>query len=357
MMKNRLMSKNTRKNLITYAMVTVAFVVMTILNSGGMLSNSLEGQLVPICAYIVMAISLNLTVGIMGELSLGHAGFMSVGAITGVVASTALAPFITNDAFRLFVTMFFGAIAAGIVSVIVVFPVLRLHGDYLAIVTLAFGQIIKNIVDIMYVGIDSNGIHFATGSADSIELAEGGVMVLQGAIGAVGYERISTFTAGFILVMFTIFISLNFINSRSGRAVMALRDNRIAAESVGISPSRYKSTAFIISGMLAGMAGVLFSLNYTTVVARKFDFNTSILILMFVVLGGIGNIRGSIIAATVLTVLPEMLRGGLSDYRLLIYAVILILVMIATNNAYFHDRISDIKSIFKLPKKGKSDVR
>ncbi len=356
MMKNRLMSKNTRKNLITYSMVTIAFIVMTALGSMGMLSNSIEGQLVPICAYIVMAISLNLTVGIMGELSLGHAGFMSIGAITGIIASTALAPFIANDGVRLFASMIFGAIAAGMVSVIVVFPVLRLRGDYLAIVTLAFGQIIKNIIDIMYVGIDSNGIHFATGSAEGIELAEGGKMVLQGAIGAVGYESISTFTAGFVLVMFTLFIVLNFINSRSGRAVMALRDNRIAAESVGISPSRYKTIAFIISGMLAGMAGVLFSLNYTTVVARKFDFNTSILILMFVVLGGIGNIRGSIIAATVLTVLPELLRGDLSDFRMLIYALILILVMIATNNSYVHDRISDIKSFFKPKKKGRNNV-
>ncbi len=308
-MKNLLMNKNSRKNLITYGIVTIAFIVMTIMSSGGNLSNSLQGQLVPICAYIVMAISLNLTVGIMGELSLGHAGFMSVGAFTGIIVSTALANIIPNDMIRLFISMICGAITAGLVSVLVVFPVLRLRGDYLAIVTLAFGQIIKNVIDILYVGIDSNGIHFATGSAANIELEEGGKMLLQGAIGAVGYEKISTFTAGFVLVIFAIFIALNFINSRSGRAVMALRDNRIAAESVGISPSRYKSTAFVISGMLAGMAGVLFALNYTTVIAKKFDFNTSILVLMFVVLGGIGSIRGSIIASTVLTVLPEMLRG------------------------------------------------
>ncbi len=355
-MKKRLMNKKTKKNLITYAMVIIAYIVLMGLSSAGLLSNSLEGQLVPICAYIVMAISLNLTVGIMGELSLGHAGFMSVGAITGIIASTALAPFIENAMLRLFFATICGALTAGLVSVIVVFPVLRLRGDYLAIVTLAFGQIIKNIIDILYVGIDSNGIHFATGVSGNIELEPGGTMVVQGAIGAVGYEKISTFTAGFALVMFTIFIALNFINSRSGRAVMALRDNRIAAESVGISPTRYKTTAFIISGMLAGMAGVLFSLNYTTVAARKFDFNTSILVLMFVVLGGIGNIRGSIIAATILTVLPEMLRGELSDYRMLIYAVILILVMIATNNSKFKALTSYIKANLKLKKRGKADV-
>ncbi len=350
------MSKTTRKNIITYAMVTVTFIVMSLLGSAGLLSNSLEGQLIPICAYIVMAISLNLTVGIMGELSLGHAGFMSVGAFAGIIASSVLENVIPFDFIRLFVSMFFGAIAAGIISVAVVFPVLRLRGDYLAIVTLAFGQIVKNIIDILYIGIDSNGLHFATVSAESIELAEGGKMILQGAMGAVGYESTSTFLAGFILIIFTLFVVLNFINSRSGRAVMALRDNRIAAESIGISPARYKSMAFIISAMLAGMAGVLFSMNFTTVVARKFDFNTSILILMFVVLGGIGNIRGSIIAATLLTILPELLRGGLSDYRMLIYAAILILVMIATNNSVIRDRINVVKSKLSSKKEGKANV-
>ncbi len=353
-MEKTKLSKSTRKNLITYAMVTVAFVVMSILSSLGLLSNMLEGQLVPICAYIVMAISLNLTVGIMGELSLGHAGFMSVGAFTGILASTVLTDLIPFDMPRLFISMIFGAVAAGVISIAVVFPVLRLRGDYLAIVTLAFGQIVKNIIDILYIGIDSTGLHFAMGSAANMQLDEDGEMILQGAMGAVGYDKTSTFFAGFVLVMFAVFIALNFIGSRSGRAVMALRDNRIAAESVGISPTRYKSTAFIISAMLAGMAGVLFAMNFTTVVARKFDFNTSILVLMFVVLGGIGNIRGSIIAAALLTVLPEMLRGGLSDYRMLIYATILILVMIGSNNAMVHDKIAQIKAKFTKQGKGVS---
>ncbi len=350
------MSKTTRKNTITYAMVGITFVVMTILNSAGILSNSLQGQLIPICAYIVMAISLNLTVGIMGELSLGHAGFMSVGAFSGIIASTLLENMVSVDIIRLIISMIIGAIAAGIISIAVVFPVLRLRGDYLAIVTLAFGQIVKNIIDILYIGIDENGLHFATGSDSSIELAEGGKMILSGAIGAVGYESISTFFAGFLLVVFALFIVLNFTNSRAGRAVMALRDNRIAAESVGISPSKYKSMAFIISAMLAGMAGTLFAMNFTSVNASKFDFNTSILVLMFVVLGGIGSIRGSIIAATLLTILPEMLRGSLSEYRMLIYAAILIIVMIATNNAKFHDKIATIKKKFSSVKGGAANV-
>ena len=136
---------------------------------------------------------------------------------------------------------------------------------------------------------------------------------------------------GFVLILFTLFVILNLINSRSGRAIMAIRDNRIAAESMGINVTKYKMMAFVTSAVLAGMAGALYGLNYSTVTAAKFKFDTSILVLVFVVLGGIGNIRGSIIAATVLTILPEVLRA-FSDYRMLVYAIVLILVMLATNS-------------------------
>ena len=136
---------------------------------------------------------------------------------------------------------------------------------------------------------------------------------------------------GFVLIMLTLVIVLNMKRSRTGRAIMALRDNRIAAESVGISVTKYKLTAFITSAFLAGMAGVLYAMNYTTIVSKKFDFNTSILVLVFVVLGGMGNIRGSIIATAILYMLPEALRG-LEDYRMLIYAIILIVVMLFTNS-------------------------
>ena len=157
-----------------------------------------------------------------------------------------------------------------------------------------------------------------------------GKLVLNGPAGATGVSRISTFVIGFVLILFTLFVVLNLINSRSGRAIMACRDSRIAAESVGINITKYRMMAFVTSAVLAGMAGALYGLNYSTVTASKFDFNTSILVLVFVVLGGIGNIWGSIIAATLLTVLPELLRG-FSDYRMLVYAVVLIVVMLLTN--------------------------
>ena len=143
--------------------------------------------------------------------------------------------------------------------------------------------------------------------------------------------RISSFIAGFILVMITLIIIFNLVNSRTGRAIMAARDNRIAAESVGISVTKYKMIAFVTSAALAGAAGTLYGCSQVTFTATKFDFNTSILILVFVVLGGLGNMWGSVIAAAALTILPEALRQ-FADYRMLVYAIVLILVMLATNN-------------------------
>ncbi|HZK34787.1 MAG TPA: branched-chain amino acid ABC transporter permease, partial [Bacillota bacterium] len=324
--------KNTSfKNIFTYLIVIAGYMVMQIAIGTGNISSSLKGQLVPICAYIVMAVSLNLTVGVLGELSLGHAGYMSVGAFAGVVASTSLENMIAFAPLRLGVSMAFGAACAGVAGILVGVPVLRLAGDYLAIVTLAFGEIIKNIINSLYIGLDDMGLHFHfLGSAADLNLNEGGKVIINGPMGVAGIKKISTFTAGFILVVLSIAIVLNLINSRSGRAIMALRDNRIAAESVGISVVKYKLIAFVISASLAGAAGALYAMNYSTIVASKFNFNTSILILVFVVLGGLGNITGSIIAAVVLTVLPEMLRK-FNDYRMLIYSIVLILVMIGTN--------------------------
>jgi branched-chain amino acid transport system permease protein len=299
----------------------------------GMVSASLRGQLVPICAYVVMAISLNLTVGILGELSLGHAGFMSIGAFAGAITCMRLEAVIVDAPLRLAICMVVAAVCAGIAGLLIGIPILRLRGDYLAIVTLAFGEIIKNLITCLYVGMDNRGLRFGflTSIAD-LHLGEGRRVIVDGPMGIIGIPRISTFTSGFVLILVTLFIVLNLVNSRQGRAIMALRDNRIAAESVGISVTKYKLTAFVVSAALAGSAGALFAMNFPTMAASKFDFATSILILVFVVLGGLGNMLGSIIAAAILTVLPEMLRE-FSDYRMLIYSIVLIIVMLATNNS------------------------
>ena len=351
MNKLKSMGKATRTSFLTYLGVILAFAILQPLSMGGKLSPTLQGQLVPVCAYVVMALSLNLTVGVLGELSLGHAGFMSVGAFSGAVAASALRDVIPAAGMRLAAALVIGALFAGIVGTIISIPVLRLNGDYLAIVTLAFGQIIKSIVENLYVGVDNKGLHFSFLNPLTT-LGEGGRMILNGPMGVPNIAKISSFLAGFLLIMITLVIIFNLVNSRPGRAIMAVRDNRIAAESVGINVTKYKMMAFVVSAALAGAAGALFALGQNTIVASKFDFNMSILILVYVVLGGQGNMWGSILAATFLTVLPETdAMRGLADYRMLVYAIVLILVMLATNN----DRLKALVGRIIPRRKGAAD--
>ena len=338
-MKNKLKDKNTRTNLVTYLVVILAFAVMQSLYSAGTLGSSVKGYLVPICVYISLAISLNLLVGICGELSLGHAGFMGIGAFSGIIFAAVLKDTVDNDVLRLVCAMLGGGLVAGFMGFLIGIPVLRLRGDYLAIVTLAFGEILKNLVGNLYVGTDSDGFHMAI-STSKMKLLEGGTYIIAGPKGATGVEKLASFPMGFVLVLFTLFVVLNLINSKEGRAIKAVRDNRIAAESVGINVTAFRMKAFVVSAFLAGMAGALFGLNYSSITATKFNFNTSINILVFVVLGGMGNILGSVISATVLYVLPEAMRG-LEDYRMILYAVVLIVVMLCT----WSPKVKEIMSV------------
>jgi len=334
--------KQNRTNAMTYGIVIVGFVVMQLLSSFGLLSSSIKGFLVPICAYIVLAISLNLVVGISGELSLGHAGFMGIGAFTGIVIASLLKDVLDNDLLRLVLAMIGGGIFAGFFGLVIGLPVMRLRGDYLAIVTLAFGEILKNLIGNLYIGKDGKGVHFAFNSTDLV-LAEGGKKILSGPMGATGVQKIASFPMGFVLVLITLFVVLNLINSKEGRAIKAVRGNRIAAESVGINVTSFRLKAFVVSAFLAGMAGALYGLNYSSLTASKFNFNTSINILVFVVLGGMGNILGSVISATILYVLPEALRG-LQDYRMILYAIVLIVVMLCTWSPKVKDKIAVVSA-------------
>ena len=319
------MKRSTKSNLITFGIVIAFYIIVQLLSAADLLSNSFSGQLVPICAYVILAISLNLTVGILGELSLGHAGFMSVGAFSGTLVWVSISS-TTPKPLALLLAFVVGGLVAGAFGFLVGVPVLRLSGDYLAIVTLAFGEIVKNVMNACYLGVDANGLHFSLKDASSLNM-EDGKLLINGAQGITGITKASTFTIGIVLVIITLLVILNLVNSRAGRAITSIRDNEIAARSVGVPITKYKLMAFVTSAVFAGIAGVLYSLNYSSLVAKKFDYNTSILILVFVVLGGIGNLRGSVIAAAVLTVLPEMLRS-MNDYRMLIYAIVLIVVMI-----------------------------
>lgn len=338
-LKTALLGKNKNRS-ICVGIVVLAYIIIEILMQTGSLKSLFINLLVPVTSYIIVALALNLVVGVSGELSLGHAGFMSIGAFTGVVVADITATMIPNDIIRLIIAIIIGAIVAAIFGFLISIPVLKLQGDYLAIVTLAFGQIIKSLINNTFLGFDSSGFHFSF-ITNTINLETGGKMLINGPIGATATDRISTFTVGIILLIITIFIIFNFINSKYGRSVMATRDDRIAAQSVGIDIVKTKTIAFVLSAGLAGAAGVLYGLNFSTLVPAKFDFNQSILILVYVVLGGLGNMIGTIISTSVLVLLPELLRF-LADYRMLIYAIVLIVIMIVTNNPTISNTIKKV---------------
>lgn len=334
-MKSKAKQKTFINNMITYAIVAVAYIVVQILMGTGHMSSLMKGLLVPFCIYVIMAVSLNLTVGILGELSLGHAGFMCVGAFSGALFSKCMKGAI-DPTVSLVIAVIIGAAVAAVFGVLIGIPVLRLKGDYLAIVTLAFGEIIKNIINAVYLGRDGSGFHISLKDSMSLKMDADGEVLIKGAQGITGTPQAATFTIGVILVLITLFIVMNLVNSRTGRAIMAIRDNRIAAESIGINITKYKLMAFSISAGLAGVAGVLYAHNLTTLTAlpKNFGYNMSIMILVYVVLGGIGSIRGSVIATVILYLLPEMLRG-LSNYRMLMYAIVLILAMLFNSAPQF----------------------
>lgn len=255
-------------------------------------------MLVPILVNVILAVSLNLTTGFLGELTLGHAGFMSVGAYAGCLLAKTLA---LPEPLGILVSLLAGGLTAAVFGLIIGIPVLRLKGDYLAIVTLAFGEIIRSVI----INLEFTG----------------------GAAGLRNIPRSTTFTIAFLCAVITIVVIRNLVFSRQGLAIRAIRDNRIAAESIGIPVSSYKVLAFVIAAFFAGVAGVLYGQNLGYLSPSDFDYNKSIEILVIVVLGGMGSITGSVISAVVITVLPELLRGA-DDFRMLIYAVVLIIMMI-----------------------------
>ena len=345
-------SEYKKEALISYGILIIGYILLQLGAQLGIIGHNLQGQFVPICVYVSLAISLNLVVGISGELSLGHAGFMAVGAFTGILVARVLERSLSFTPLILIIAIIAAAIMASVAGFIIGIPILGLRGDYLAIVTLAFGEIVRNLMNVLYFGFDANGkLRFAFNhTIDDVSNAD---RIITGAIGATGVTKMASFTAAALLTAFTLFVVLNLKNSKQGRAIMSIRDNRIAGESIGLNVKKYKLMAFVVSAALAGMAGCMFGLNYSTLAPIKFNFNTSVLVLVFVVLGGIGNIWGGVIAAAPLTVLPEALRQ-FADYRMLTYAIVLILVMICTYNPTIKARVSMMADKFKPKKKGKS---
>ncbi len=296
-MKN---NKRFVSNLITYGILLAVFLFALFMVESGQATRHFQTLLVPICINIILAVSLNLTVGFLGELTLGHAGFMSVGAYGGCLFSIAMQDTLPV-LIRFPLAMLVGGLVAALFGVLIGIPVLRLRGDYLAIVTLAFGEIIRSVI----INLEFTG----------------------GASGLKGTPQDSDYIVAFVVVMITVILITNLVNSKHGRAITSIRDNRIAAETSGINVTYYRMLAFVVAAFFAGVAGVLYGHNLSILSASTFDYNKSIEILVIVVLGGMGSIRGSILSAIIITILPEALRG-LSDYRMLIYALVLICMMI-----------------------------
>lgn len=331
------MRKQTKNNLITFVGTAVLFFVMAALSQAGVLDNKTTGLLVPIGIYVILAISLNLTVGVLGELSLGHAGFMCIGAyVSGAVSlviqnSPNLA---VPDWLRFAIAIILGGIMAAVFGILIGIPVLRLRGDYLAIVTLGFGEIMKSLANNIYLVMDNNGLHFGfTQAPELAENSEGAKELLRGPIGMAAPQDTNIWIVTVVLLI-CLAVLMMFIDSKSGRACMAVRDNYIAAQSVGINVTKFRLMAFTISAAIAGVAGALYSHSISLLAAKKFDYNLSILILVFVVLGGLGSLRGSIIATIILYALPEIFRE-VGNYRMLIYAIVLICMMIFNNAPFF----------------------
>ena len=308
------MKKLKWKHYTSYIVIAVVAALFSALTLAGSLPQSMLYLLEKITMNIILAVSLSLVVGFLGELSLGHAGFMCIGAYMGGKVACYMDKVVDGDGVLSFlVALVVGAAIAGVFGFVIGLPALRLKGDYLAIVTLAFGEIVKTV--------------FENTSTDTF----GGPVGLR----TPRFDKQYLFIIGFLLVLATVFVIQNLIRSKHGRAITAIRDNEIAARATGINVTKYKLVGFIISAAFAGVAGVFYSFANSTVSASVFDYNYSIEILIMVVIGGMGSISGSIISATVITYintqLQTVLTGDLAVLKDIIYALVLVLIIIYNN--------------------------
>lgn len=324
------------KYYLNYIIIAAFLGLMIVLNSTGMLNRSTLALLAQISYSIILAVSLNLVVGFLGELSLGHAGFMCVGAYIGCYVSNLLGKNIESDLLVIIISMLVGGCVAAVFGFIIGLPALRLKGDYLAIATLAFGEIVRNIFNNLELFGSASGYKTQT------------------------YNTKSLYVVGFVTVLIVLILTQNLIRSKHGRAITAIRDNEIAARAMGINVTMYKLLVFIIAAFFAGVSGTLYGKFTGIVLQTKFSYNYSIEILVMVVLGGMGNINGSIIAASLITwinvVLQDKLSGELGALKLIVYALILILVVLYNNAPAFRsirEKLSVSSFVKKLSKKNK----
>jgi branched-chain amino acid transport system permease protein len=304
---------------VNAVLVLLFLIIGEAMISGGVVNRYQSGVLEQVGIYIIMAVSLNIATGYLGQLPLGHAGFMSVGGYAGAlfiikmmpvfgVSTKVMASCASPAAIALFACgVLFGGVCAAICGLIIGIPALRLKGDYLAIITLGFAEIIRVVIN----------------NIDDVL----GFTLTGGAKGLSGIPGYTNFLNVFLVVAIVIFLIHTMMKSRHGRAILAIRDNEIAAEAAGVNTTYYKTLAFVVSAFFAGVGGALYAGCIGVMDPSKFGFMKSVEILVMVVLGGMGSMLGSVVSATVLTILPEALRA-FSDYRMVAYAVVLIIVMI-----------------------------
>ncbi|MFO7154679.1 MAG: branched-chain amino acid ABC transporter permease [Caldicoprobacter oshimai] len=292
-MKGILSTQFTRRLIL----VVLAYVIVQLLISVNIINDYLQATLTTICINIILAVSLNLITGFTGQFSLGHAGFMSIGAYTCallILKDPTMPNFLLGT--------LLGALLAALVGFLVGLPTLRLRGDYLAIATLGMAEIIK----IMFINLDE---------------------ITNGPRGLSGIPRFVNWTWLFIFTVGTVLLIRNFLRSSHGRACIAIREDEIAAETMGINTTWYKVLAFVIGAFCAGIAGALYASYFYFIKPDLFGFLKSVDILVMVVLGGLGSISGSILAAILLAVISTLLQS-FSEIRMILYALILIVIMI-----------------------------
>lgn len=296
MPKNKLVSY-----LVNALFAVTVFIVFKLLASQGVLGRYQQGLVILICINAILTVSLNLATGLLGELALGHAGFMAVGAYASALITTKLSTGADPGPPLFIASLVVAGLVAAVVGFIVGIPALRLRGDYLAIITLAFGEIIRILI---------RSLPF-TG----------------GALGLSGIPFATNFNYTYWILVALIYVIYSLVRSRQGRAIISIREDDIASEASGINTTRYKALAFTLSAAFAGVAGGLYAHFQGVITPQQFDYNYSINIMVMVVLGGMGSITGSVLSAAVLTLMPELLRG-MAEYRTLIYALLLILLML-----------------------------
>ena len=342
MAKTKLLKNFKWKHFINYALVAVFTLILSFQFLFVGIEKSTLFLVEKIIIAVILAVSLNLVVGFLGELSLGHAGFMCVGAYIGGKSASIISASLGNDSpLSLLIALTAGGLAAAACGFIIGLPALRLKGDYLAIVTLGFGEIVKSI--------------FQNTSRESFGVALG--------LETPRFDYETLFFYGLALIFITLIVIQNLIRSKHGRAITAIRDNEIAAHATGINVTYYKLLAFVVSSFFAGIAGVLYSFSNYNVQSSKFGYNYSIEILVMVVLGSIGSITGSIISATLITVIntkfAEILTGDLAVLQNLFYAIILIIIVIYGNSPAlkgFREKYNLNKLFNKFKKKDPSKI-